>query len=144
MKQNNSSKLRVKNYYYLIAGVLAILFSFTHAWNGQTAVLPIINGTIIDAATKTTMFYVWHIITTENFIFGVAFIIMAFYKDLSKVRFAAGMIAVIMISRWGVIFGSTLSQNINDLSSNLMALIVIVFYAGLILLGTRVKNKIPK
>ncbi|MEI6089928.1 MAG: hypothetical protein WCR42_05725 [bacterium] len=144
MKQNNSSKLRVKNYYYLIAGVLAILFSFTHAWNGQTAVLPIINGTIIDAATKTTMFYVWHIITTENFIFGVAFIIMAFYKDLSKVRFAAGMIAVIMISRWGVIFGSTLSQNINDLSSNLMDLIVIVFYAGLILLGTRVKNKIPK
>lgn len=143
MKQNNSNKLRVKNSYYLIVGVLAILFSFTHAWNGETVVLPIINGTTIDQTVKTTMFYVWHIITTENFIFGVAFIFMAFYKDLSKVRFTAWIIAVIMIARWGVIFVSTLSLNINALTTNLTDFIVIIIYVGLIILGTRVRNKIP-
>ena len=116
----------IKNYYYLIVGILSILFSFTHAWNGQTAVFPIINASNIDLATKTTTFYVWHSLTAENFIFGVSFLVMAFYKDLSKVKFTAWFIAVIMVARWGVIFGSTLFKNINDLTDTLIELIVIL------------------
>lgn len=137
----------IKNYYYLIIGVLSILFSFTHAWNGQTVVLPLINVSNIDLTTKTAVFYVWHILTTENLIFGVAFLVMAFHKDLSKVKFAAWMIAVIMIARWGVIFGSTLFKNINGLKDTLTDIIVIIIYVGLIILGTSVtqsKNIIPE
>jgi hypothetical protein len=141
MRKITSNTSFVKNYYYLIVGILAILFSFTHAWNGQTAVLPIINASSIDLTTKTMIFYVWHIITAENFIFGVSFLVMAFYKDLSKVRFAAWMIAAIMIVRWGVIFGSTLVQNINGLTETLSDLIVIIIYVGLILFGARKKDK---
>ncbi|MHB9039759.1 MAG: hypothetical protein ACYC4T_03835 [Melioribacteraceae bacterium] len=37
----------IKNYYFFIVGILAILFPITHAWNGQTIVLPTLNvGTI--------------------------------------------------------------------------------------------------
>jgi hypothetical protein len=139
MRKITANTSFVKNYYYLIVGILAILFSFTHARNGQTAVLPIINAGSIDLTTKTMIFYVWHIITAENFIFGVSFLVMAFYKDLSKVRFAAWMIAAIMIVRWGVIFGSTLFQNINGLTDTLSDLIVIIIYVGLILFGARKK-----
>lgn len=32
--------IKINNYYYFIAGILAILFAITHAWNGQTVVLP--------------------------------------------------------------------------------------------------------
>jgi hypothetical protein len=142
MNKITSKMSMIKNYYYLIAGVLSILFSFTHAWNGQTTVLPIVNASNIDLATKTTIFYVWHILTAENFIFGVSFLVMAFYKDLSKVKFTAWFIVVIMIARWGVIFGSTLFNNINDLTDTLSDLIVIIIYVGLIILGTRTKNKI--
>jgi len=139
----NSMKTSViKNYYYLIVGILSILFSFTHAWNGQTTVLPIINASSIDLATQTASFYVWHIITVENFIFGVSFLVMAFYKDLSKVKFTAWLIAFIMIARWGVIFGSTLFKNINGLTDTLTDLIVIIIFVGLIILGTRQKDKI--
>jgi len=139
----NSMKTSViKNYYYLIVGILSILFSFTHAWNGQTTVLPIINASSIDLATQTASFYVWHIITVENFIFGVSFLVMAFYKDLSKVKFTAWFIIVILLSRWGVIFGSTLFKNINGLTNTLTDLIVIIIYIGLIILGTRQKDKI--
>ncbi len=109
----------IKNYYYLIAGILSILFSFTHAWNGQTTVLPIIDASNTDLATKTIIFYVWHLITAENFIFGTSFLVMAFYKDLSKVKFTAWFIAVMIIARWGVIFGSTLFKNINGLTDTL-------------------------
>jgi hypothetical protein len=132
----------IKNYYYLIAGILSILFSFTHAWNGQTTVLPIVNVSNIDLATKTTIFYVWHIMTAENFVFGVSFLAMAFYKDLSKVRFTAWLIVVMIIARWGVIFGSTLFKNINGLPDTLSDLIAIIIYVGLIILGTRVKDKV--
>jgi hypothetical protein len=89
----------IKNYYYLIVGILSILFSFTHAWNGQTSFLPITNASDIDLESKTTIFYIWHIITFENLIFGVAFLVMSFCKDLSKVKFTAWMIALIMIFR---------------------------------------------
>jgi len=143
MKKKTTSKISViKNYYYLIVGILSILFSFTHSWNGQTTVLRIINASNIDLATQTTIFYVWHILTVENFIFGVSFLVMAFYKDLSKVKFTAWFIAVIMIARWCVIFGSTLFKNINSLTDTLTDLIVIIIYVGLIILGARQKDKI--
>jgi hypothetical protein len=131
----------IKNYHYLIVGVLSIFFSFTHAWNGETAVLPLINASGIDQTTKTTMFYVWHIITTENLIFGIAFLVMACYKDLSKVKFAAWMMVAIMICRWCVIFGSTVLKNINGLKDAFTDIIAIIIYVGLIILGTRVNNK---
>lgn len=132
----------IKNYYYLIVGILSVLFSFTHAWNGQTTVLPIVNLGNIDLATKTTIFYIWHILTAENFIFGATFLVMAFYRDLSKVKFTAWFIAVIIIARWGVIFASTLSKNINGLTDTLPDLIAIIIYVGLIILGTRTKDEI--
>ena len=63
------------------------------------------------------------------------------FKDLSKVKFTAWFIAVIIIARWVVIFGSTLSQNINGLTDTLFDLIAIIIYVGLIILGTRIKDR---
>ena len=71
-------KSMIKNYYYLIAGLLAILFSITHAWNGQTLVLPTLNVDTITTDTRTIFFYVWHIITAENLRFGLALLFIAF------------------------------------------------------------------
>jgi len=132
----------IKNYYYFIVGVLAILFAFTHAGNGQTAVLPKLDVDTIDVNTRTVFFYVWHIITIENLIFGGAFLVMSIYKDLSKVRFAAWMIGIIMIARWLVIFGSTLSKNKMAISEIMTDTIAIFIVIGLIILGTRVKDRI--
>lgn len=131
----------IKNYYYLVAGFLAIFFSITHAWNGQTIILPSLNVDTITSDTKTIFFYVWHIITAENMLFGVAFLFMSFHKDLSKVRFAAWIIAILMIVRLIVIVGGTLLYNASGLSDTLIDSIAIVIYVSLILLGIRVKDK---
>ena len=133
----------IKNYYYLIVGILSILFSFSHAWNGQSSFLPITNTYDFDLASKTTIFYVWHIITAENLIFGVAFLVMSVYKDLSKVKFTAWMIALMIFARWVVIFGSTLFQNKNSVTDTLIESIVILVFVGLIILGAR-ENKLSK
>ena len=50
------------NVYYVIVGILSILFSFTHGWNGYKSILPLIDATSLKTTTKTTVFYVWHTI----------------------------------------------------------------------------------
>lgn len=131
----------VRNYYYLVVGILAILFSVSHAWNGQTIVLPTLDVDTITIDTKTIFVYVWHIITAENMLFGIAFLVMAFQKDLSKVRFAARIIAILMIVRLIVIEGGTLFYNPEGLKNTLIDSVAILVYVALILLGIKVKDK---
>ena len=131
----------IKNYYYLIVGILAILSSIALAWNGQTNILPSLNVDTITVETKTIFFYVWHINTAENMLFGIAFLFMSFHKDLSKVRFTAWIIAILMIIRLIVMVGGTLLYNASGLKNTLVDSIVFVIYVSLILLGIRVKDK---
>ena len=130
----------IKNHYYLIAGILAILFSISHAWNGQSVVLPTLNVERITIDTRTIFFYVWHIITAENMVFGIAFIVMAFHKDLSKVRFTAWMIALLMMVRFVVIVGGTLLYDASGLKNVLVDSIAIVVYVSIIILGIKVNK----
>lgn len=125
------------NIYFLIVGILSILFSITHALNGHTVVLSFINAANFEITLKTTIFYVWHIITIENFIFGITFLIMAFYKDPTKIRFTAWIIAIIILARWIIIFGSTLLKDAGGVKNTLIDSIAIIIFVGLIILGIR-------
>lgn len=133
----------IKNYYYLIVGLLSILLSITHAWFGQTTVISLTDASNIDIATKTAFFYTWHMSTAENLIFGIAFIIMAFYKDLSKVKFAAWLMIAVVVSHYAVFLGSTLLKNSNGLKDALSELIALIIYVVLIILGISKRDKFP-
>ncbi|MCU7502980.1 MAG: hypothetical protein HF314_07895 [Ignavibacteria bacterium] len=130
------------NVYFLIVGILSILFSISHALNGHTAVFPITEAANFGVSTKTTIFYVWHIITIENLIFGIAFLIMAFHKDSANVKFAAWIIAIIILARWVIILGSTLLKDINGINNVLTDSAAIIIFVGLIILGIRRNDKI--
>lgn len=125
------------NIYFLIVGILSILFSLTHALNGHTTVLSLIDAANLEIKTKMTIFYVWHIITVENLIFGIAFLVMAFYRDSIKVIFTAWTIAIIILARWGIIIGSTMLKDISGVKNTLIDSIAIIIYVGLIILGIR-------
>ena len=129
----------IRNYYYLVAGILSIIFSVTHAWNGQTNFLPTIDVSDLDLTTRTTTFYIWHILTAENFIFGIAFLVMSACKAPSTVRFSAWIIAFVVITRWVVIFGSTFLRNRSGLGGTLVDSIAIGVFVAIILLGARKK-----
>ena len=134
----------IKNYYYLITGILSILFSFTHAWNGEVTILPYLDIDMIAIETRTIISYVWHVISAENLLFGIAFLYMAFSKDLPKVRFAALVIALIIIVRWMVIFSVTLLYSPSRVKDILIDSIAIVIYISLIVLGIRNKSFFSK
>lgn len=133
--------IKIRNFYYLIAGVLAILFAVTHAWNGQSAVLPTLDIRAISKDTQTVFTYVWHIITAENLVFGIAFIFMSFQSERWKTRFAAWMIVAILIVRLIVILGVTAMFDVSALTNTFIDSIVIVIYVALIILGTTLKKK---
>ncbi|UYO04466.1 hypothetical protein [Paenibacillus sp. PSB04] len=130
--------IKVSNFYYLIAGIFAVLFAVTHAWNGQSAVLPELQ---VGAGTRTVFMYVWHIITAENLVFGVMFIWMSFQSDRSKVRFAAWMIVSLLSVRLMVILGVTAFQDASSLMDTLIDSVAIVIYVAFIILGIRMKPK---
>ncbi|MBP1916081.1 hypothetical protein [Lederbergia galactosidilytica] len=133
--------IKIKNFYYLIAGVLAILFAITHAWNGQSVILPMLSIEAVSLSTQTIFTYVWHIITAENLIFGIAFIFMSFQTDQSKFRFTAWLIVTILIVRLMVILGVTAILDVSGVRDTLIDSIAIVIYVALIILGTRMKKK---
>lgn len=91
--------------------------------------------------TKTVFTYVWHIITVENLVFGIALIFMAFQSGQSKVRFAAWMIVAVLVVRLMVIVGVTAILDVSALTDTLLDSIAIVIYVALIILGTTMKKK---
>lgn len=138
-KNNNM----IKNYFYLIVGVLCVLFAVTHSLNGITTSLQILDNSVIENNTKVIFTYVWHIIGIENLVFGIALFIMAFQKKMSKVKFAAWLIIMILAMRWIVITLFTLLNNGGNVMPLLPDTAAILIVIVLLLLGTKIKDKIP-
>jgi hypothetical protein len=133
----------VKNYFYLIVGVLCILFAVTHTINGVTTTLQVLDNSVIDDNIKVAFTYVWHIIGVENLVFGIALLVMAFQKSLSKVRFAAWLIITILALRWIVISSFTLMNNSGNVMQIMPDTVAIVVVIVLLVLGTKVREKVP-
>jgi len=131
----------VKNYFYLVVGVLCILFAVTHTVNGVTSTLQALDNSLIDDNTKVAFTYVWHITGVENLVFGIALLIMAFHKGLLKVRFAAWLIIAILALRWIVISSFTLMNSSGDVMQIITDTAAIFVVIVLLVLGTKVKEK---
>jgi hypothetical protein len=132
----------VKNYFYLVVGVLCMLFAVTHTVNGVTTTLEALENSGLDDSVKTAFTYVWHIIGIENLVFGIALIILAFQKSLSKVRFAAWIIIIILALRWIVISTFTMMNSSAGLMQILPDTVAIFVVIILLVLGTRVRDKV--
>ncbi len=132
----------IKNYFYLIVGVLCLLFAVTHTLNGVATSLQILDNSVIDNNTKVVFTYGWHIIGIENLVFGVALLIMAFQKKMSEVKFVAWLIIVILVMRWGVITLFTLLNNSGSVMQLLPDTTAIFVVILLLFLGTKVKGKV--
>ena len=130
----------VRNYFYLVVGLLCLLFAVTHTLNGLTTTLPVINNAAIDGSTKVTFTYVWHIIGIENLVFGIALMIMSVVKNRSEVKFAAWLIIVILFMRWTVIAYFTLMNGHDSITSLIPDTTAILVVCILLFLGTRVKT----
>jgi len=126
---------KIRNYYFLIVGILSVLFSVSHGWFGETTLLPLIESSNLDLSTRTAVFYTWHMSTAENFIFGIVFFIMAFYKDATKLKFTVWVIVSIVVIRYAVFFVSTWIKNKSGINEAIPELVILIIYVVLILMG---------
>src|SRR5699024_11466824 len=121
---------------------LAVLFAFTHAYNGQSTVLLTPEVQAMSTDVQTIFTYVWHIITVENLIFGIVFFLMAFQSEQSSARLVAWVLAAIQIVRLLEILGVTALLTASALSDTLIDSLAIVIYVPLVILGTTMtKNR---
>ncbi|MDA3853461.1 MAG: hypothetical protein PF444_04380 [Bacteroidales bacterium] len=132
----------IRNYFYLIVGLLCILFAVTHTLNGVETSLSSLDSAQIENNTKVAFTYVWHIIGIENLVFGIALLIMAFRKNLLKVKFTAWLIIVVLTMRWIVITYFTVLNNKGNFKQLIPDTIAIFVVIILLLLGTKVKERI--
>lgn len=133
--------MMIRNYFYLIVGLLCILFAVTHTMNGIATTLPTLNNMEIESNSKVAFVYVWHIIGIENLVFGIALIIMAFRKNLLQVKFTAWLIIAVLAMRWIVITYFTVLNNNGNFKQLIPDTIAIFVVISLLLLGTKVKDK---
>jgi len=73
--------------------------------------------------------------TAENFIFGIVFFIMAFYKDVTKLKFTVWLIVSIVVIRYAVFFVSTWIKNKSGINEAIPELVILIIYVVLILMG---------
>ncbi|MBN1187526.1 MAG: hypothetical protein JXB49_34940 [Bacteroidales bacterium] len=132
----------IRNYFYLIVGLLCILFAVTHTLNGVETSLSSLDNAQIENNAKVAFTYVWHIIGIENLVFGIALLMMAVRKNQSSVKFVALLIIVILAMRWIVIVYFTVFNNNGDLKQLIPDTIAIFVVIVLLFLGTKVRERI--
>jgi len=131
----------MKNVFYFIAGALFILLAATHTWFGLETALPVLYDSGIENSLITIFTFQLHMIGIQDFIYGIAAIIMAFQKDMSKVKFAAWLLIAILLARWAIMTLITFMYDLNNVIDLLTSSIAFFILIALLLLGARVKDK---
>jgi len=129
----------MKNAFYLIAGLLFVFLAATHTWFGLETALPILHSSDIDNSTITIFTFQLHMIGMQDLLYGTAAIIMAFQKDMTKVKFVAWLLIAILLARWIIMTIVTVTYgNVTDLLTSSVAFLILII---LLFFGARVKNK---
>ena len=131
----------IRNYFYLVVGVLCLLSAVTHEMNGFTTLFPALSNTNIDAESKVTFNYLWHIIATENVVMGIALVLIALRKNDNAGKYIAQFVMALLAVRWASIAFSTLTSDGGNLTKILPESIIMWVLIPLLWLGTRRKKK---
>ncbi|MDO4702482.1 hypothetical protein [Tannerella sp.] len=131
----------IRNYFYLIVGLVCLLSAVTHTLNGLETAIASLNHSTMDAHNKVVFTYVWHIIGVENVVFGVALLIMAFHKERTGGKYIAWFIIAILVLRWLTILFFSLLNNVEEIATLIPETIVIWIVIVLLWFGIKINNK---
>ena len=131
----------IRNYFYLIVGLVCLLSAVTHTLNGLETAIASLNHSTMDAHNKVVFTYVWHIIGAENVVFGIALLITAFYKNTTGGKYIAGFIMAMLVVRWLAILSFSLLNNIENITTLIPETIIIWVVIILLWFGIKRSNK---
>jgi len=131
----------IRNYFYLVVGVFCLLSAVTHEINGFVTVFPALSNTNIDAESRVTFNYLWHIIATENVVMGIALVLIALRKNDNAGKFIALFVMALLVVRWASIAFSTLTANWANFTKILPESAIMWALILLLWLGARKKEQ---
>ena len=131
----------IRNYFYLVVGVLCLLSAVTHEMNGFTTLFPALSNTNIDAESKVTFNYLGHIIATENVVMGIALVLIALRKNDNAGKYIAQFVMALLAVRWASIAFSTLTADWANFTKILPESIIMWVLILVLWLGTRKKEE---
>ena len=131
----------IRNYFYLVVGVLCLLSAVTHEMNGFATLFPALSNTNIDAESKVTFNYLWHIIATENVVMGIALVLIALRKNDNAGKYIAQFVMALLAVRWASIAFSTLTADWANFTKILPESIIMWVLILVLWLGTRKKEE---
>ena len=131
----------IRNYFYLVVGVFCLLSAVTHEMNGFTTLFPALSNTNIDAESKVTFNYLWHIIATENVVMGIALVLIALRKNDNAGKYIAQFVMALLAVRWASIAFSTLTSDGGNLTKILPESVIMWLLIFLLWLGARKKEE---
>ena len=131
----------IRNYFYLVVGVLCLLSAVTHEMNGFTTLFPALSNTNIDAESKVTFNDLWHIIATENVVMGIALVLIALRKNDNAGKYIAQFVMALLAVRWASIAFSTLTADWANFTKILPESIIMWVLILVLWLGTRKKEE---
>jgi len=109
--------------------------------NGFTTLFPALSNTNIDAESKVTFNYLWHIISTENVVMGIALVLIALRKNDNAGKYIAQFVMALLAVRWASIAFSTLTADWANFTKILPESIIMWVLILVLWLGTRKKEE---
>jgi len=109
--------------------------------NGFTTLFPALSNTNIDAESKVTFNYLWHIIATENVVMGIGLVLIALRKNDNAGKYFAQFVMALLAVRWASIAFSTLTSDGGNLTKILPESVIIWLLIFLLWLGARKKEQ---
>ncbi len=125
----------ITNYFFLSAGLIAVLFSVGHGVFVQKHIMGEVNATGMQKSAKRAIFAFLHYPTSMLFLSAIALIIISTVSDVSAVHLLAWFIAAINASNLIVAMGATLAKDREALPSMALPSMAMIVWLGIIVAG---------
>ena len=134
----------MRNWFYFIVGIIAAISAVTHTIDGLATELPALNEANLEHITQSVFAFSYHIVAADHLGIGIALIIMAFKKNMALTKSAAWVVIAINFTRVvvSIITIFTAVNALGNAGTFWIPAVANTVCILLLLLGTRVKNKI--
>ena len=127
----------IENYLFLVAGILAFLFSIGHAVYGQRNIMGHIYTSSMPSFTQHMLFVIWNQPTVFHFLSAIVLVIAATSSQSSTTDPLAGFIALVTLGFFLNYVVTSLVKNKSALQQIIPQAIGVLVYLVIIAIGIR-------
>jgi hypothetical protein len=135
--QGNSEMKRISINYFLLSGLMSLMFTVGHVLWGQEFVIGQLPARNIDQSLVALVAMGWNLNATTTLLSGIALVMIARRPDTPGVLPLVWFIVAINVARYVMLLGTVLASPSYDLIALVYQSVGLFMYVGCMLLGIR-------